>query len=56
MKLLIWVGLTAGGLLGSWLGSLADGGNFFGLWGLTGSTVGSLVGIWAGYKLAKWYL
>jgi hypothetical protein len=56
MKLMVWIGLTVGGALGSWLGSLLDQGNFFGTWGIALSTIGSLVGIWVGYKIAQNYL
>lgn len=55
MKLMIWIGITVGGIAGGWLGSLADGGNILGLWGIIGSTIGSLVGLWAGYKLSQYY-
>jgi hypothetical protein len=56
MKLMIGIGLTVGGLLGGWLGGLLDGGNMFGSWSILLSAVGSLVGIWAGYKIGQNYL
>ncbi len=56
MKALIWVGLTIGGLLGSWLGAIPDHGNWFGGWSILGSVVGSLLGIWAAFKIARNYL
>jgi len=56
MKLFIFVGLTVGGLVGAWLGGLLDHGNALGGWSLLFSTVGSLVGIWAGYKAARNWL
>ena len=56
MKTLIWIGITAGGTLGGWLGSLLDRGSFFGAWGIIGSTVGSILGLWIGYKIAHAYL
>lgn len=52
-KTLVWIGVTVGGLLGSWLGSALDHGNIFGAWTLLLGTVGSIVGIWAGYKLGN---
>ena len=54
MKLMIWIGIIVGGAIGGYGGSLLDGG--LGLWSLGLSTIGSLVGIWAGYQIAKRYL
>jgi len=56
MKTLIWVGITVGGLVGSWLGAIPDHGNWLGGWSILGGAVGSLVGIWAAYKVGKNYL
>jgi uncharacterized membrane protein YeaQ/YmgE (transglycosylase-associated protein family) len=56
MKTLIYIGLTVGGLIGTWLGSFIDHNPLFGMWSFIGGTIGSLVGIWAGYKIAKNYL
>lgn len=53
MKLMIFIGVTVGGLLGGWLGGVMDHGNMLGGWSIALSTVGSLVGIWAGYKAAQ---
>ncbi len=50
MKLMIWIGITLGGLVGGWLGGLLDHGNWLGGWSILFSVVGSLVGIWVGYK------
>lgn len=50
MKVLIFLGLTLGGLVGGWLGTMLDHGNGFGAWTIILSTVGSLAGIWAGVK------
>ena len=52
-KTYIWIGLTAGGLIGGGIGSLLDRGNMLGLWSLLLSTIGGIAGIWAGYKLAN---
>jgi hypothetical protein len=52
-KTLIYIGITVGGGLGGWLGSLMDKGNFFGLWGIILSMVGGILGVWAGYKLGQ---
>jgi hypothetical protein len=46
MKAMIWTGITCGGLLGSWLGSLLDHGNMLGAWSILFGVVGSLAGIW----------
>jgi hypothetical protein len=56
VKSLIFVGVTVGGLLGGWLGGILDGGNAFSGWSILLSTVGSLAGIWLGYKLARNWL
>jgi hypothetical protein len=56
MKLLIYVGLTIGGLIGGWLGAALDHGNYFGAWSILLGAAGSIVGIWAGFKIAKNYL
>lgn len=56
MKLMIWVGITIGGLIGSWLGALMDGGNYLGGWSLLFGAVGSLAGVWVGYKIGQSYL
>jgi uncharacterized membrane protein YeaQ/YmgE (transglycosylase-associated protein family) len=56
MKLFIFLGLTIGGLLGGWLGSVLDHGNGLGGWSILLSTIGSLVGIWVGYKAARNWL
>ena len=50
MKLMITTGIVGG-----WLGALMDGGNWLGGWSILLSGVGSLVGIWAGYKAGKYY-
>lgn len=53
---MIWIGITVGGLLGGWLGSLMDHGNLLGAWSILIGGVGSLVGVWAGYKIGKAYI
>jgi uncharacterized membrane protein YeaQ/YmgE (transglycosylase-associated protein family) len=45
-----------GGTLGGWIGALMTHGNWFSLTSLLLSGVGSLIGIWIGYKIAKYYL
>lgn len=55
MKLMIWIGIIAGGVIGSIVGAALDHGNVMGMWSILLSTVGSLVGVWAGYKIGKMY-
>jgi hypothetical protein len=55
MKTMIWIGVTIGSTLGSWLGAMFDHGNWLGGWSLILGTIGSIVGIWAGYKIGKNY-
>ncbi len=53
---MIWIGITLGGLVGSWVGALMDGGNYLGGWSLFLGAIGSFIGLWAAYKLGKNYL
>lgn len=53
---MIWLGIFIGGAVGSWLGALVDHGNYFGLWSILLGGMGSLAGIWAGFKVGKAYL
>ena len=52
---MIWIGITVGGLVGSWLGALVDGNNYLGGWSILLGGVGSLLGLWAGFKIGKAY-
>jgi hypothetical protein len=52
MKTLIWLGLFLGSALGGWLPTLA-GADMLSLWGVLGSVVGGLAGIWAGMRAAR---
>ncbi len=54
MKLMIWIGITAGGLVGGWLGALMDHGNWLGGWSIILGGVGSVAGVWAGYKAGQY--
>jgi hypothetical protein len=56
MKMLIWVGITVGGLIGGWLGGVLDHGNMLGAWSILLGGVGSIAGLWAGYKIGQNYL
>jgi hypothetical protein len=53
MKLMITIGIFVFSSLGGWLGTALDHGNFLGGWSLLLGTIGSFVGIWAGYKVGK---
>jgi len=55
MKLMITTGIVGGSIVGGWLGALMDGGNWLGGWSILLSGIGSLAGIWAGYKVGKNY-
>jgi hypothetical protein len=50
MKLTILISATIIGTLGGWLGASLDHGNLLGGWSILLSSVGSIVGIWVGYK------
>lgn len=54
MKMMIFIGITVFGTLGGWIGAIMDHGNWLGLISLFLSTVGSLVGIWIGYKAGQY--
>jgi hypothetical protein len=55
MKLMITVGIFLGGTVGGWLGALLDHGNWLGGWSILFSGIGSIIGVWAGYKAGKRY-
>jgi uncharacterized membrane protein YeaQ/YmgE (transglycosylase-associated protein family) len=52
MKGLIYLGITVGGIIGSYIPVLfgQDGFSFI---SLVGGTIGSFVGLWAGYKIGQ---
>ena len=54
MKLMIFLGITIFGTLGGWLGALMDSGNWLGGWSILLGTVGSLLGVWLGYKAGQY--
>lgn len=55
MKLMIWLGILIGGTIGGWIGALMTHNNWFSLSSILWSGVGSIAGIFAGYKLGKKY-
>ena len=56
MKLMIWIGILVGGTIGGWIGALMTHGNWFSLTSILLSGVGSIAGVFAGYKIGKNYL
>ncbi|MBI3572577.1 MAG: hypothetical protein HY092_00040 [Candidatus Kerfeldbacteria bacterium] len=54
MKSLIWIGVFLGSTLGSAVPLLWHAG-WLSFSSIIGSTVGGLVGIWAGYKIGSQY-
>lgn len=53
LKLLILIGATIGGIAGAYIPSLWGDTDLFSGWSILFSTIGALVGIWLGYKLAR---
>lgn len=49
---LIWIGAAVGSTLGGLLPSLWYA-SMFSMWGLLFSTIGGLVGIWAGWRIGR---
>jgi uncharacterized membrane protein YfcA len=54
MKLMIFLGISIVGTIGGWIGASLDHGNWFGLWSILLSGVGSIVGVFIGYKIATY--
>lgn len=52
-KKVIYIGASVFGAIGSYLGSLLDGGSIFGLWGIFGGLVGGILGIYLAYKFQQ---
>jgi len=59
MKAMITIGILVGGTIGGGIGNMMDHQSFFALglggWSILLTLVGSLAGIWAGYKIGKLY-
>ena len=55
MKLMIWIGIAVGGTIGGLIGAMLDNGNWFGAWSIIFSGIGSIAGLWLGYKVGKSY-
>lgn len=54
MKTTIMIGIFIGGAMGGWIGALMTHGNWLSGWSIMLSTVGSFIGIWAGYKASQY--
>jgi hypothetical protein len=52
LKVIIWIGMTVGSILGGFLPALW-GGDLFSFSGLFCSGAGGILGIWMGYKLGN---
>ncbi len=53
MRHLIWIGVLVGSAVGGWIPTLWGAGAFS-FTGIIGSTIGGLLGIYLGAKLASW--
>ncbi|HEY1835942.1 MAG TPA: hypothetical protein VGG13_03935 [Candidatus Saccharimonadales bacterium] len=53
MKLLIWLGVMIGGTIGGWVGAAMTHGNWFSVTSILLGGVGSLAGIWVGFKIGQ---
>jgi outer membrane lipoprotein SlyB len=56
MKLLMFIGVTVGGTIGGWIGAAMTHGNWMSAASILIGAVGSIVGIWAAYKINQNYL
>lgn len=53
-KLVIYGGITVGGVIGAYLPVIMVHANPLGLGSIMAGFVGSFVGLWVGYKLNQW--
>ena len=53
MKLLIYCGITIGGILGSYIPVWLTGANMFSFISLMSGTIGSLLGLFIGFKIGQ---
>lgn len=51
-KTLVMAGLVIGSLIGGYVPSLLGAG-FLSIWGVLGSTLGALLGLWLAYRFAS---
>ncbi len=52
-KLLIMIGVTVGSIIGAYIPVWLFGASELSAWSILFGTVGSFVGLWAGYRLAQ---
>ncbi len=55
MKIIYSISIIAFGTLFSWIGELMDHGNWLGGWSVLLGTLGSILGVYIGYKINKSY-
>ena len=53
MKLMIYIGITIGGGIGAFLPTLWGDTNLLSGWSILGTLVGSIAGLFLGYKVGK---
>ena len=53
---MIWLGILVGGAVGGWIGAILSGNNWLSAASILLSAVGSIAGVFAGYKIGKTYL
>ncbi len=51
-RTLVMAGLLVGSVVGGYIPTLLGAG-FLSMWGILGSTVGSVVGVWIAYRYAR---
>lgn len=54
-KTLVWLGVFVGGAIGGYIPTIF-GASMFSITSILGSTIGGILGIWAGFKLSQMIL
>lgn len=55
MKIMIYVGASIGGLVGAYIPILFMHANGLSGWSLLGGFIGTIAGIWPGYKIGQYF-
>lgn len=55
MKLLLYIGAAVGGMIGGYLPVLFGDTSMLSGWSLLGGFIGTIVGLWAGYKMGQYF-